>query len=208
MSKYVLTLAKKNGRKFEDEDITPKLREEAGKYLESYEGSFSFLLSALGKHRQKKLTDPMVRGVLNCIVAEGNRVALPKKVKQLVPNGTYTVIFDSKGEDYVTMRLKDSPEWVTDAPEGSQVAQYLYGSDNSRNFSGFAFVNGDKFSVWNKFKNNPRLEKALGLLILSGKFPEYGEKYALKSGRCYRCMKKLTVPASLHRGLGPICAGV
>ena len=33
-----------------------------------------------------------------------------------------------------------------------------------------------------------------------------GEAYALESANCFRCGRKLTVPVSIHRGLGPECA--
>ena len=32
------------------------------------------------------------------------------------------------------------------------------------------------------------------------------ERYAMLSGRCSRCGATLTVPASLYRGMGPVCA--
>ena len=38
------------------------------------------------------------------------------------------------------------------------------------------------------------------------KSAESREAYALLSSRCARCNRTLTVPASIHRGLGPECA--
>ena len=37
-------------------------------------------------------------------------------------------------------------------------------------------------------------------------FSKAGWKYADATGRCYICNKKLTVEASIHKGLGPDCA--
>ena len=37
-------------------------------------------------------------------------------------------------------------------------------------------------------------------------FLNYAEAYAIGSGKCACCGRTLTVPASVHRGLGPDCA--
>jgi len=37
-------------------------------------------------------------------------------------------------------------------------------------------------------------------------FLNLAEAHALSSGNCLACLRTLTVPASIHRGLGPDCA--
>ena len=119
-----------------------------------------------------------------------------------VPNGYYTVKM-ANGE-HRTYRLKD--HWVEEeAKVGVQVAYLLTGPDNSNDYSGMAFVKGAKVYAWKKFKGNTMAVTGLNFLV-QGSHGEAGEMFAMKSGKCWRCGHKLTVPASLHRGLGPICA--
>lgn len=127
------------------------------------------------------------------------------RAKTALPNGTYTVAFPD-GE-HRTIRLQD--DWRDDAPAGSQVAQFLSGTDNTNDFTGFAFVSGRNARVWRKWADSAaRSVEALNVLLradLDGA-KAMGEAYALTSGRCWRCNRLLTVPASIHRGLGPDCA--
>lgn len=124
-----------------------------------------------------------------------------------IANGTYTIVLDDTG-DYRTLRIVDAPETMGKAP-GTQIAQYLSGADNETNYTGFAFVSGDRFGVWGKFREDGKLSAALRALIAADKdqAAQFGEAYAIESGNCWHCGRKLTVPASLKRGLGPICAG-
>jgi hypothetical protein len=127
-------------------------------------------------------------------------------VTPVVLNGTYTIVLDETG-DYRTLRLVDAPAHYA-KHAGTQIAQYLSGNDNESAYSGFAFVAGDKISVWSKFRADSKLSKALQVLLAADRASQIdlGEAYALSSGNCFRCGIKLTVPASLARGLGPICA--
>lgn len=132
-----------------------------------------------------------------------------------IRQGTYTVVLNG-GEDYVTLRVEEA-KFVKDAKK--MMISYLSGADNENSYTGFAFVNANGIAVWNKFKSNERLVKAAqvlwalaqteaGLGEAHEEFLKNAEAYALESGHCMRCLKKLTVPASLHRGLGPVCAGL
>ena len=122
-----------------------------------------------------------------------------------IPEGTYTVVLD--GDDYVTIRVQ-SESWC----EGKVVASFLCGSDNETSYKGFGFVNGGRLNVWSKFRSAQRIVAAAQLLIEGDvdaaheEFLNRAEAYALASGKCMRCHRKLTVPSSLHRGLGPDCA--
>ena len=123
-----------------------------------------------------------------------------------IPEGTYTVVLDS--DDYVTIRVQ-TEAWC----EGKVVASFLCGSDNESSYKGFGFVNGGRINVWSKFRSAQRIVTAAQLLIEGDvdaaheEFLDRAEAYAMASGRCMRCHRKLTVPSSLHRGLGPDCAG-
>ena len=215
-----------NIEKFSVEDVNDTLMEWATTYTDHYQGNFSFMLDMVRAIQQYgKLSLGQAKGVLNCALAEyryrgpseqtfsipvedeiptiaPQTVSQPTSVEQKVPNGTYTVVFAD--QDYRTLRIKD--DFRSDAPEGSQMAEYLIGPDNSRDFKGFAFVSGEKVGIWRKFKEDSVLADALRILFEDPE--EAGYAYAVQSGNCYRCGRKLTVPESLNRGLGPECAKV
>lgn len=132
----------------------------------------------------------------------------PTVVTNQVPNGTYTVVLNDQG-DYRTICLIDCPEHFN-KPAGTQIAQYLSGSDNERNYTGFAFVSPHYFTIWSKFRklNNgaAQLNAALVKLLQSENPFEYGQAYAMRSGKCFVCRRKLTTPDSIASGIGPICA--
>ncbi len=130
------------------------------------------------------------------------RMSKSGRVSQKVANGTYTVEFADG--TYRTIRLSDCT--FGEFAEGTQVAEFLRGSDNETDFTGFAFVQGSAFKVWSRFATAEELIKALDCLLQAGDAGQFGEAYARKSGRCWRCGRTLTVPSSLHRGMGPDCA--
>lgn len=124
-----------------------------------------------------------------------------------IPNGIYTVCF--KDGDNRTLRIKEGFE---NRP-GSQIAEYLMGQDNDSDYRAFATVEGDRVSVWKRFRasaeaGNNRTVIALNFLVGAdeAKQQECGIRYAIKSGNCYRCNRTLTVEDSVMRGLGPVCA--
>lgn len=134
----------------------------------------------------------------------------PATVTPVIHDGTYTVVLNEQGE-YRTLKIvKADPEQVSKykLPQGAQIASFLSGADNESNYTGFAFVKGPDAAVWARFKADSTLVKALKALLTADKEAriDMGHAYALESGRCWRCGRKLTVPASINRGLGPICA--
>ena len=132
--------------------------------------------------------------------------SMDRNITQVCHNGTFTIVLNEAGE-YRTIRVKDAPESMG-KPVGTQIAQYLSGADNETNYTGFAFIFGDKIAIWSKFKTDGNLAKALHTLLSADKETrlDYGEAYAIESGNCSICGRKLTVPASLNRGMGPVCA--
>jgi hypothetical protein len=122
--------------------------------------------------------------------------------KAKLQDGFYTVVFAD--DSYRTLRVRTQAKDARFAP-GEQVVAFLSGSDNESDYQGFAFLkpNGT-FNVWKRFKENDSLARALQVLVT---VPEAaGQEYALRSGRCRRCNRTLTVPASINRGFGPDCA--
>ena len=127
------------------------------------------------------------------------------KLKVAVADGFYTVVMSDEPGDHVTIRIRTQDKDARFAP-GEQIASYLMGPNNESDYAGFAFVkpNGD-FNVWKRFKASHNLINALGVLTQDPE--EAGQAFALESGRCRRCNRTLTVPASINRGFGPHCAG-
>jgi len=134
----------------------------------------------------------------------------PCKVK----DGFYTCVF--KDGDYRTLKVETKPLDAITLP-GKTIISYLHGPDNSRDYSGFGFINHDKegdevFYLWKKHKkeDGSPSESAKSLVraveILLKKPEKAGLEYATRSGNCYRCGRQLTVPASINAGLGPDCA--
>ena len=131
--------------------------------------------------------------------------------------GTFTVVGKTK---YVTIRFHVT-RWLQRLiklgkyPEGTLVVGYLRGADNSKDYTGFAFAipdgdGGYRFAVWSKIDANKlkdQIWSAQYLLKLNREgLLNARYEYALRSGNCSRCGRKLTVPASIHRGMGPECA--
>jgi len=123
---------------------------------------------------------------------------------KIVPNGTYTVPINNAGE-YRVIKLQDAPEKFN-KPAGTQIASYQSGSDNESDYTGFAFVNGDRYTLWRKFSRAHIIEHALVKLLSTGKHAEFGRLWAMEAGACFICGRKLTVPISKKAGIGPICA--
>lgn len=127
-----------------------------------------------------------------------------------VEDGIYTVVLDETGT-YRTLRFKAvdaEAQRKYNVPEGTQIISYLSGDDNDNSYTGFAYAFGTKLQVWRKFGKAAELQVAARFMLEADKAAraDYGHAYALQSGRCYRCNRRLTVPASIHRGLGPDCA--
>lgn len=127
-----------------------------------------------------------------------------------LPAGIYTVVFEDGA--HMTLRVRPAT-WATSMPQGTHEVAYLYGPENDHDYTGFAFVFPDGGStIWKKFRDPDFFlpGEALQVLLSGGldAVRDAGEAYALRSGRCWRCDHRLTVPASIHRGLGPVCAKV
>lgn len=95
---------------------------------------------------------------------------------------------------------------------GETLLSFLSGPDNTADFKTCAFVKGNRVNVWRKFKANGELMADIDAFMncdlgdAHEMFKDRAETFALESGSCMACGKTLTVPTSLHRGLGPVCA--
>lgn len=215
------------GRKLELVDVEGDrdMFSAANTYLDQYaedvatgqRREFSFLSEMLSARARFKgnLTWGQVKGILNCLRADLERDARepdptreqpPTKVEPVVPNGYFTIpLVDG---NRVTLRFRTvviHEDRDLKLPEGTQVASYLSGPQNTSDYQRFAWVIGDKPKIWKRFREDSRIANALNAL-LSGDYKKYGAEYALESGNCCRCGRLLTVPESIAAGIGPECA--
>lgn len=219
------------GRKFNADDVNTPLAREAKAFLAAYTGSFDWLRNVRADMVANGGTLPRaaLAGVLNSMAAEGRRTAKaeavpvpvaaaePTESARSVPAGTYTLESVQGDNDYrphATIRVSE-PWNGADVKPGTMVLAYLSGPNNERDFTSFGFLGPDgSVRVWSR-KMNPESGQpfratawyAVAAKALAANNPAaLGFAYAQLSGRCYNCGKKLTVPASLHQGLGPDCA--
>ena len=217
---------------FRDEASRPTfemLRDVVYNYLSTYNGTFQFLIDMKVRYLMVGfLTMKQAAGVVNCYRAQINyeaknaeKAAIVEKVTtgpvavvdnktvvttSPIANGIYTVYNDTEGE-HVTLRVTD--HWIPEElAKGKQVAKYLSGSDNDNSYTGFATIIGSSFKVWSRFNGDSNIVNAMKALMSSTaeERGEYGYNYAKESGRCCKCGRTLTVPASINRGMGPECA--
>ncbi len=90
----------------------------------------------------------------------------------------------------------------------------LNGPSNERDYAYLAFMGSHDSSPTITAKSCASLNSKSFMAIQwafamlnSGKVEEFSKQVNLwHEGRCFRCGRKLTVPESIKRGLGPICA--
>ncbi len=134
-------------------------------------------------------------------------VTVTKAAPLGVREGLFTVVCADNTHRTIRLRL----HWDADeAAKGTLVAYFLMSADNDseKSYKGFAFVSkAGKVIIWKRFRTGfNAVTSALHFLVQSGDYTEAGMRYAMESGKCCKCNRTLTVPASLHRGMGPVCA--
>ena len=118
--------------------------------------------------------------------------------------GTYTIVYSTG--DHFTFRVK---ALTTGSLAGKTIVEYLAGPDNDNDFVGFGFIDPPtaRVSVWKRYQHGDMPRKAYHIrnMFNNGAAESAGMAYAMRAGRCRRCNRTLTVPASIHRGYGPEC---
>lgn len=213
-------------RKLAPEDLTEtgeegqELYELAEAWLPSQtEAEFTWLADlATAYVRGGELTDRQASGVLNCLYAELTRDGrgpgsqqqrIPVDRQHDIPGGYYTVSFEG-GKIWRTLRLSD---WVDDKRKpGAQVrwVNLLTGPNNESDYTTAALQRDDGSMMYMRdFQADNVLRTAIATVLTPEAISareQAREAYAEQSGRCALCNRRLTVPSSLHRGLGPDCA--
>ena len=121
-----------------------------------------------------------------------------------IPNGIYTV---ADGNGWMTFRIAEE-SWAN----GRKVIAYLKGSNNEVSYKGFGFVTPQGIRKWGSAQVSEKVLAGAQFLLTGNldeareNFLNLAEAFAITSGNCLACLHTLTVPASVARGLGPVCA--
>jgi hypothetical protein len=137
-----------------------------------------------------------------------------------VRDGYFTVAFgDGTHRTFRLVELREEECTRYGMPRGAQHISLLVGPENTSNYARIGIVvNRQIVRRWRVIRTVQgqnatsdqlsRMEEGMRVLLgADGESQtEYGMAYAIASNRCSRCGHVLTVPASVHRGLGPDCA--
>lgn len=210
-----------SGRKFEADDVDDIFYAAAVHYIQTADSTFEYVLKLKRAYRlYGRLSRGQAAGALNCATAEYNRAVAAEGraaavqaafdaivAEQVAANvvtvadGTYTVV---DGDRHTTVAVKSNPKFP------GPILSVMVGPDNERDFEAAGVIVNNRLRGWRSARRVvvERAEAALAVLVGGGPEGVEGARmaYALKSGRCALCGRTLTVPASLHRGLGPECA--
>lgn len=135
----------------------------------------------------------------------------------MLPDSTFTIENLETGK-FRTFRIHTQPPDASFAP-GRRVLSLLNGPENTESYAGFAFVDGERVRVWksrkaeaterSQFEKLSRfLEKFLAFVARddAARVAEAGGYRLLYAVPCSRCGELMTVPDSIRRGIGPVCA--
>jgi hypothetical protein len=148
----------------------------------------------------EEVREHMVIDLTKINVADAEPIEWPHVPPSLI-SGRYTVAFPDG--TWRTLRIQMPDPQRKFAPDRIIVA-YLYGPNNASDYKGFAFIAEDgQVWPWKSFAGDLQIVEAAEILLKDPR--KAGEAFAMKSKQCYHCGRDLTVPVSLHRGLGPIC---
>ena len=130
-------------------------------------------------------------------------------------NGSHTFVSPTGQHRTVDIRTAGERSKL----KGKRVIALLTGPDNTSDFTGFGFVEGERIIVWRSKRgtDGPSAYEKLATLIEQiiareqghpvENEPEWVPQFEhLVEGRCIRCNRKLTNPESVKSGIGPECA--
>lgn len=122
-----------------------------------------------------------------------------------IHNGFIT-IHNTNTDGHRTFRI----ETIKEGPlEGKRIVSLLTGPDrdDDTNWYGFAFADEFGIRLWRRIResrNGATYTKFARMLEMPSKYESLGCRYLI-AGRCRRCNRPLTSPASVDTGLGPVC---
>lgn len=124
-------------------------------------------------------------------------------VQTPIQDGTYTIQYQN-GE-HRTLRFETIEEegfW-----NGKQKVGFMAGSDNESFTWVGHFDETGRLRVWQRARFDDTREQRFrrAVAIIADDQPGTGKAYAMMSGKCYRCNRRLTHPTSIEQGIGPEC---
>jgi hypothetical protein len=119
-------------------------------------------------------------------------------------NGTITCTNPASGESR-TFRIRTQPDDSSFAP-GKRVLSLLTGPDNTSDYTGFAFVEGNRVQVW-RSKLGTKFEAYARFIERLDYHRDHHGIEVYWAALCRRCNRQLTTVDSIRSGIGPTCAG-
>lgn len=129
------------------------------------------------------------------------------KAYALAGNATFTVLNPDTGNRF-TFKIRRK-----EVEENKELffVGLLSGSDNESDYSFLGTIfDAEKFVHGRKSRVGEDAPSARAFRWIWSRFvsdKDFAPAEFWHEGRCGRCGRKLTVPASIERGLGPVCAG-
>jgi len=126
-------------------------------------------------------------------------VACPEPEPLSITPGFYTVVLEGTHRTFRIRQVK------TGSWKGRVLIGYLFGTDNQIDYTECGTWVGSKPKLWENYRDDSLLAKALEILADPASFESCHDTYARMYVRCYRCGAPLTNPESIAAGLGPVC---
>lgn len=120
-----------------------------------------------------------------------------------IEDGTYTVNYpDGSHRTLKVTTIKGAGFFG-----GKQKIGYLSGPDNEAHYTWVGHFEGGRLKIWQRAGMDELREQRFrrAVATVAGDTARAGLLYALRSGNCYVCGRKLTHPDSLEDGRGPEC---
>ena len=205
----IATAQKTLGRKFEVGDLAPwgtlhrmglppkDAYEFAVRYAKEYEGDFEYMVDMRGNVRRTGgLTDPQVKGVLNCAAAQGRRNQPRNDGEGIkftgVHTGHYVIDTFDLGLVYMKYYRKQNGQFAISMEDG----------DSQYGWTTLAIV-ADGVAQPTRWARPEQLE---AVHLLAAGHVKAGQAFAKRTGNCYICNRVLTEGLSIASGIGPECA--
>lgn len=202
-----------DGTKFTDAEVTNQLAEIARDYLVKYTGDFDYLKSLQAS--KKPLSIGMLRGILNCILAEMRRAAV---VPVAAPTANYAAI-----AAFLKAATVKWPKLHLTTTDGTDIRLVL--KSNAAKVPGVVDITAEA-EVWNDYRGEYdrkwfgritpdgtltlakcATQSIVNLVVALAADPvKVAAEYGHITSNCCFCHKALSTPESLAVGYGPICA--
>lgn len=136
------------------------------------------------------------------VVTETVTVITTGSAPSPVFDGIYTLV---KDEGHQTIRIRVQDKDAAFKP-GVQIVGYLVGPDNEKDYQSVGEITkAGSFKIWARHASKTDLVADVNA-ILTDTQAKIDREEILLAAKCFRCHRTLTVPTSVHDGLGPECA--